>query len=319
MINYRSIASLNRDIYAWLQQLPKDIDLVVGIPRSGLLVANLLSLYMDKPLTDVDGLLNGRVINAGLRFTGGTRRLLSSRSKVLIVDDSVRTGGQMRQVKETMQAANLPHQIFYAAVYVKPGSQNVVDYFYELLPPGRLFEWNLFHHGALPRFCVDIDGVLCRDPTKEENDDGKMYEHFIQNVEPWVVPSKTVGWLVTCRIEKYRTLTEEWLARHGIKHKHLIMMNLPDKETRLRLRSHAIYKAEVYKKTGAALFIESSLRQSREIARLSGKQVFCLESRELVNPAFVHRNYRRSQRFLKLLLDNPTEALGDLKQRVFPR
>ena len=40
-IEYRSIADMNNIIVKNLQKLPHDIDLVVGIPRSGLLPANL--------------------------------------------------------------------------------------------------------------------------------------------------------------------------------------------------------------------------------------------------------------------------------------
>ena len=84
MINYRSIATLNRDVFAWVQKLPRDIELIVGVPRSGLLVASLLSLYMNVPLTDAEGFLEGRVIQAGIRYNGDTKELLSSAKKILI-------------------------------------------------------------------------------------------------------------------------------------------------------------------------------------------------------------------------------------------
>ncbi len=32
----------------------------------------------------------------------------------------------------------------------------------------------------LENFCVDIDGILCRDPTREENDDGPKYRELIR-------------------------------------------------------------------------------------------------------------------------------------------
>jgi orotate phosphoribosyltransferase len=269
---------------------------------------------MNVPLTDAEGFLEGRVIQAGIRYDGDTKELLSSEKKILVVDDSVLNGTQMVAIKRKIEDAKMGQGVLYAAVYVKPGSQNVVDYFYEVIPPGRVFEWNVFHHGALPQFCVDVDGVLCRDPTAEENDDGEMYETFIQNVEPWIIPSKTIGWLVTCRLEKYRGLTEEWLAKHGVKYKHLIMMDFPDKESRVRSQSHAVYKAKVYKETEALLFIESSLRQALEIARLTGKEVLCMETRELSTPSLTSRNYHRLQRFLKLLVRDRAEALRKVKR-----
>ena len=42
---YRNIADLNRVILKRLNILPRDFDLIVGIPRSGMLPANLLALY----------------------------------------------------------------------------------------------------------------------------------------------------------------------------------------------------------------------------------------------------------------------------------
>lgn len=316
MINYRSIATLNRDVFAWVQKLPRDIELIVGVPRSGLLVASLLSLYMNVPLTDAEGFLEGRVIQAGIRYNGDTKDLLSSAKKILVVDDSVLNGTQMVAIKRKIEDAKMRQEVLYAAVYVKPGSQNVVDYFYEVIPLGRVFEWNVFHHGALAGFCVDIDGVLCRDPTREENDDGEMYETFIRNVEPLIVPSKTIGWLVTCRLEKYRALTKEWLAKHGVKYKHLIMMDFPDKESRVKSKSHANYKAKVYENSRALLFIESSLWQASEIARLTGKDVLCMETRELATPSLTSRNYHRWQLFLKLLVRDRAEALRKVKRRL---
>lgn len=53
-IEYRSIVDMNNIIVKNLQKLPHDIDLVVGIPRSGMLPANLIALYLNKPFTDID-------------------------------------------------------------------------------------------------------------------------------------------------------------------------------------------------------------------------------------------------------------------------
>jgi uncharacterized HAD superfamily protein len=92
------------------------------------------------------------------------------------------------------------------------------------------------------------------------------------------VISVPIGWLVTNRLEKYRTLTEAWLKAAGVNYKELIMLDLPDKAARLAQRaSYAQHKAAAYKKTGARLFLESSRRQAQAIARLTAKSVFCIE------------------------------------------
>ena len=306
-MNYRSIADLNADIKHWIPELPRNLELIVGIPRSGLLVANLLALYLNLPLTDVEGLCEERLLYAGRRLAGEYLDL-SERRNILVVDDSVNSGAQMKEVKEKLLRARLPHQTYYAALYITPQGCKHVDFWYQVVDTPRVFEWNVMHHGILANSCVDIDGVLCRDPTERENDDGKNYQQFLANVKPLIVPTKTIGWLVTCRLEKYRELTEEWLKKHGIRYKQLIMMDLPDKETRLALGSHASFKAAIYKKLNVSLFIESSSMQAQEIARLAGKPVLCIETGEMINPSYLTQTLNHSSKFIGEVTKNPIRA-----------
>ena len=53
-LNFITISMLNNTIYKNINKIPKDVDLIVGIPRSGLLVANLLALYLNIKLTDIE-------------------------------------------------------------------------------------------------------------------------------------------------------------------------------------------------------------------------------------------------------------------------
>jgi len=279
-VNYRSINDLNRDIKEFIYKLPGDLDLIVGIPRSGLLVGNLIALYLNLPLTNVEGLCERRVLQSGLRLDN--KFDFDTCKKVLVVDDTVFAGHSMRAVKSAIRAANLPYEIYYAAIYVTSKYQGEVDFWHELVEPPRFFEWNISTHNVLKKSCVDFDGVLCRDPTEEENDDGDNYRYFIANVEPIFKPSVEIGWIVTSRLEKYRDLTEKWLEKHGIQYKNLIMMNFPDKKARIASKSYSTFKAEAYKSTGAILFIESSLKQAQEIAMLTGKEVLCIENNQLI-------------------------------------
>jgi orotate phosphoribosyltransferase len=274
----------------------------VGIPRSGLLAANLLALHLNLPFTDIEGLLNSRAISGGVRCNYANREdFLREIKRVLVIDDSLFTGTQMRLVKKTIQEANLHHSLYYAAVYVAPDRKNMVDYFYELVAMPRIFEWNFMHHGDMVNWCLDIDGVLCRDPTEEENDDGEKYLRFLKTAQPLIIPTVPMGWLVTCRLEKYRDITISWLERYGIKYKDLYMMDLPTKEVRIASGTHASFKANIYKKTSATLFIESSLIQAMEIAKLSGKYVLCTETRDMIPPSYIGRTIQNQQRRLEIL------------------
>jgi orotate phosphoribosyltransferase len=116
-----------------------------------------------------------------------------SLAKALVVDDTVHRGNEIRKVKERINAAGLGQRVVYACVYVAPQSQDKVDYWFELVPPPRVFEWNLMHHSFLEDSCMDIDGVLCRDPSPEENDDGPRYREFVANVEHYATKEQRIA------------------------------------------------------------------------------------------------------------------------------
>jgi orotate phosphoribosyltransferase len=285
-VNYRSVADLDDQIVAWLRKLPRDLEVIVGIPRSGLLVANLLALHLNLPMTDVDGFLQGRMLQQGRRSKPEDINAFLSRSrKVLVVDDSVLSGTQLAIVREKITAFETAHDVRFAAPYVAPGREDYVDFYAEVLPSPRCFEWNLMHHKVfLSNTCMDIDGVLCRDPEESENDDGPNYECFLHRAEPLYLPTHPVRWLVTSRLERYRAATEAWLVRHGVEYGELLMMDYPDMAARRAAQAYACFKAEIYLKTRACLFIESSIRLSQQIAELTGYDVFCMDTREMIRP-----------------------------------
>jgi orotate phosphoribosyltransferase len=285
MLHYRSLNDLNRAIIYNSPKIPQNTDLIVGVPRSGLLAANILALHLNLPLADIDGFLCGRILTMGK-----TRKLSSHKftfkdfKNVLIVDDSVMSGSQMDSVRQVVEKTVTNKEIKYCAVFVAPGQENKVDIAFEVCPKPRIFEWNFIHSWVLQNSCVDIDGVICRDPTEAENDDGEKYLKFLNSCSPLFLPTLPIGYLVTCRIEKYRRETEKWLKSHSVEYKKLIMMNLPDKSARQKSGSHSAYKAKIYSESGSQLFIESSLNQAIEIADYSGKPVLCVEIGNLIYP-----------------------------------
>lgn len=287
-MTYRSFSDLHEDILNWILKLPSDIELVVGIPRSGLLVANLISLHLNIPMTDLDGFLAGRILSSGERLKIDADTYLKSPRKVLVVDDATGGGTQMDRARQKITERSMQHEVLFGALYVATYEQlHKLDYSLQYLPHPGFFEWNIFHHVLLQKACIDIDGVLCRDPENYEDDDGKIYEQFLRTVKPIQIPTRIIGWLVTCRLEKYRALTEEWLEKNSIRYEHLIMMNYPDKISKQKAGAHSSFKTNIYKKTGAELFIESSKLQAEEIARLTGKYVYCTSTHNLINPSLL--------------------------------
>jgi len=316
-VNYKSVADLAEDISDWVSRLPPDLEMVAGIPRSGLLAANLIALYRNIPLGDLEGLLHARTLSSGPRCPShGPGDFLSKPRRVLVVDDSAGTGTQMQIARQKITDAKLGHHVRYGAVYVTKRAMADVDLFYQIVE-SRVFEWNLMHHCILKKTCMDIDGVLCRDPSPQENDDGSRYANFLRNVTPNVIPTQEIACLVTCRLEKYRGPTEEWLRRHGVRYRELVMMDFPSKEARIAAGQHAIYKARVYSgRRAAKLFIESSEKQAVAIARVAGKPVWCAESREMINPDAICRSRGKSERVAKFLVMNPRQTLGEIAKRI---
>ena len=126
--------------------------------------------------------------------------------------------------------------------------------------------------------------MLCRDPFNGENDDGDKYLHFLRTVSPLVVPTGVIKTLVTCRLEKYRNITEEWLASNGVRYCELIMLDMPDGETRRRWGKHGEHKGEIYRRSDACLFIESNVCQACKIADIAMKPVLAIDVNQMIYP-----------------------------------
>ena len=299
-INYRTISNLNQTILKNLHKFPHDIDLVVGLPRSGMLPANLLALYLNKPYTDIDSFIDGRIYGCGDRGQFISKDISK---KVLIVDDSICSGKALNKAKDKLSLfVEKKDFIFYfSAIYSSPEAKEKVDIFCEIVEHPRIFQWNLFHHTSfLPHSFCDIDGVLCPNPPID--DDGEQYINYIKNAPKLYTPTVEIDTLISCRLEKYRAITEKWLKQNGIKYKHLILLNLPSKEARLKWRKHGEYKGKLYKKSNAILFIESSLWEAQKIQKISHKPVFCIETFEMLNNTAARQKYLSIKETCKILL-----------------
>jgi uncharacterized HAD superfamily protein/hypoxanthine phosphoribosyltransferase len=276
---YRNVRDLNNTILKGLTIIPRDIDLIVGVPRSGMLPANLLALYLNRPYTDIHSFLNGHIYKAGARsqfFDTGEFK------KILVVDDSVASGAALVEVKESLKHLSSQFDIKYCAIYVVPGKEKQVDYCFETVPLPRYFQWNILNHTTLEKACFDIDGVLCADPTPEQNDDGEKYIDFILNAPSLFIPGSKIGTIVTSRLEKYRKETEYWLKTNNIKYNDLVMLDLPDMAARQKANNHGDHKAKAYMSKPYVLFVESDLSQAMEINRISKKPVLCTENFEMI-------------------------------------
>lgn len=292
MYNYRSYHDLSLAVWRAIPSLADDVDLIVGVPRSGMIPALMLALYLNKRATSLDMLLLGRVYSSGLyRMEGYATEDLAQYRHILILDDTYCSGRAMararKQVCESEVLKGYRGRISYAAVYVTPGNEDKLDYAFEILALPRMFQWNIFNHTVNSQACFDIDGVVCRDPSDEENDDGERYVRFMASVRPRMHTIHKISRFVSSRLERFRSNTEDWLRHAGFDFGRVELLNVASKEERQRQGCHAAFKAQVYAAGPETLFYESELRQAQEIACRTGKDVFCTENMRLLTAADV--------------------------------
>lgn len=281
-MTYTSYEDLADTIRKNLWKIPEDIDIIVGVPRSGMIAAYMVAEFLNKRVTDLDSFIEGNPISCGGR---GDFLRHGAVGRVLVLDDTVFNGTSMQNVRDRLANIAQAYDITYACVYAEGrDAKSKVDIWMEdNYNPNEfychLYEWNILHHGdEMSGHCLyDLDGVLCKEPPDER--DTKAYEEYISNAIPMAIPSTKIGGIVTYRLEKYRKQTEEWLKKAGVDYGCLIMFDAPTYEQRAQMESPSSYKARIYKTTPWAwLFVESDINQAEHISRLSGKPTFCYEN-----------------------------------------
>lgn len=279
-MEYRSFADMNYRLMRSRTRLPAHIDLVVGIPRTGLVPAGYLAAALNVPMTDITGLIEGRLFQVGqTKKRPNIERALGPDRTVLIIDDSVGSGRSFQRARAQVAEAGVKGRLVWCSVYGEILDHPDVDIVLEQTGEPCLFEWYLMHDPVLADCCVDIDGVLCGNTGEGEDDDGPRYANFLASVGPLYSPSQEIGWLVTGRKKKYRAETEAWLARHGVRYRNLVMFDNDGVNA-----GHAAHKAAFYAQVPAVLFIESEQDQAEEIARLSAKPVLSIETQNMIAP-----------------------------------
>lgn len=265
----KTLQDLSQDIMDNLYKIPHDIDLVVGIPRSGLMAGLIIANYLNVPCTSLNSFTHNIPTTCGRYKMKNLRK--KDIVKVLVVDDVIGTGTEIRLAKEALSGIAGRYSFIYLVVYSHSSKLNHTDIYLEECSIPRIFQWNLFNH---PRYkiCWDMDGVICRNPTKEEMNNVVKYKNFLSKVEPMIIPTMPIHCIISGRLEKYRELTEKWLSKYNIQYENLILLDVSI--------DHAIHKANNFKAVKGDIFIESNTRQAIKIAELAKKIVFCTENQQ---------------------------------------
>ena len=271
-----------------LHRIPHDVDFVIGIPRSGIIAASIIAEYLNVPLIDIDSFVFGASPTGGrrLRYRADSAR---SEKHVLVVDDTIYNGAANMDARQKLKPFEDKHKFIYLAVYQEGRCDNIdialedVRRFTNGFTQIVLYEWNILQHHAniMSRFIFDMDGVFCVDPPDER--DSTAYFNYIKDATPLFLPTAPIGEIVTFRLEANRAITQDWLAKHGIRYMALTMFPAQTWDERFRSGiSPARFKSDIYRmRPDARLFIESEEWQAKEINKATRRPVYCVTTNEL--------------------------------------
>ncbi|CAM3892350.1 hypothetical protein [Alkalicoccus chagannorensis] len=253
-------------------------DLVIGVSERAMVPAYMAALLINVHCCSLEDYVQDKPLKKGsTRKTKQALQLPSEAERVLLVDYMLSDAGCLKQL---IRQQGKTIDVTIVSIYADEVDPPAVDYVFDVLQRPVLFEWSLFEEEITSRACFDIDGVLCRDPSPEEDADGERYRHFLATAPPLFLPKGRVPYVVTSRLEQYRAETELWLEAHGVDYGELLMMHLPPGAHRT-LASSTAHKADVYAHCDADLFVESSHREAEAIHRLTYKPVYSWETNEL--------------------------------------
>jgi hypothetical protein len=241
-VDYVTVAKLVDDTLSAVQKLPSGISGVIGVPRSGMIPASILSTLLHIPLYTLKDYQPVKV-SSGRRMQTHS----SEDGKLLLVDDSIGSGFQIRQLRKNVSGFD---DMIKLVVYVPKEKDHLVDLFARHQPLPHCFEWNIVNSPLVTQAGLDMDGFICEDITHE----------------PKHIPRAGLApAIITARPENEREKTETWLRDQGAKYSELVMWpRHPDERT---LQSVAEWKAKEVRDRKLVFYVESDPILADEIRK----------------------------------------------------
>jgi hypoxanthine phosphoribosyltransferase len=268
-INIVRMEDLVKSSLKLIEQIPNDFDVIIGVPRAGLMIANIIACKFGRPLSTPENFARNE------SWTNKSFDLKNVK-RVLIVDDDVYFGNALSKAIQKVKIANSNVEIETASLFTFPKSKKKVNYFLQTRHSPALYEWNILNVNSRQKLVTDMDGVLCKDYT------GGDYENWIRNVKPHYIPQYEIDAIVTARLEKYRALTEEWLSKYTVKYKDLFMMPLQDEKKRSFERV-IDFKVQHLRHLQPFWYWESNYRVAEAIKKCTKIPILCTDRMVLLN------------------------------------
>jgi adenine/guanine phosphoribosyltransferase-like PRPP-binding protein len=228
----------------FVDQLPETYDLVVGIPRSGMLVASIIATKLGRPLSTPDLFLEDRWWSSRLLESPDPSEVHS----ILLVDDSIDRGSSLEAAKAILARRERPTRITTAALIAhRRDASGMVDLHHRVIAHPVIFEWNLMHAKVMTRLSANLEGVLDR---------------------PGRIPSYSIDVVLASGDESNRQRAEAFLLAQGVRFGELVMMSGRD-------------KVDVLEAARSDIHLEGPLEEAQRIASATGIPTISLDEMEL--------------------------------------
>ena len=254
----------------WVKQCPMEYDVIVGVPRSGLFIANIMASKLGKPLSTPDLIIQKKV------WMSSQVSSPNNFDKILLVEDSAGVGRQIHSAYDLIRKYLPDSKITKASLIVTPEGRKHFDLYYKVIPWPMLSEWNIMHYKIFNTVAFDIDGVLCEDYFATSDLDENLYKKWLLTAKPFLIPAYEIDYVITNRLEKYRPETTKWLEEHKVKYKKLIMWDIKKKEDRIGL--YAEHKVKMVIDLEPDYMIESNAHIAKTIHERTYIPVVCTEN-----------------------------------------
>jgi hypoxanthine phosphoribosyltransferase len=243
----------------WVKQLPNQFDCIVCIPRSAVIISNIIALHFATAWATVDGFLRGEIYQAcNPRF--------KALNHVLLVDDCIGPGLVLENAKQKLQTVFPSLKVSTGALFQRETSTYHADYVYKKTYATLTFEWD-FLEFTQKNVASDLDGVLCHELAETTSPTEFLEE--VKTAVPYLIPAFTLEAIITFRPETVRKETEEWLSQYGVKYDKLIMNN--------GYNSQENFKVDEIKKCNPSAYFESELTIAKVIKKKTHVLTYCVE------------------------------------------
>lgn len=271
MYNYEFLINILRKS---IPLLPHDFDCVVGIPRSGIFPAGVISNLLGIGYATIEDLKKGF-------FHFNKQKIKLNNSKVILVDDSTSSGNTLNYTKHKLKDFKNISKVFTYVVFSHKGYNQKVDLKgFKTKEVNCIYEWNFLHKRFSYKIGFDMDGVLCDENNISGVHNKELYIYGIKTAKPLYTPRYNIDYIVTNRLEEFRDITEKWLIDNNVKYSFLKMWGGISFKDSVKA-DHLKHKINVLKELPILFYVESSYKFASLINYKLGIPVLCVDGMKI--------------------------------------